>query len=125
MLFGILMVVMMQIRCNTSAMIGFRYLLIFSLFFVIGCTKKPPSNMDDACVIFKEKSGWYNDANDSFKKWGVPIQVQLAIIHQESRFTAEALPPMNYALGFIPWGRKSTAYGYAQVKDNTWGLVYR
>lgn len=23
-------------------------------------------------------------------------------------------------LGFIPWGRKSSAYGYAQVKDETW-----
>jgi hypothetical protein len=76
--------------------------------------------MDDSCAIFQEKSGWYDAANDSFKKWGVPIHVQLAIIHQESRFTAKAKAPKDYLLWFIPWGRKSSAYGYAQVKDETW-----
>jgi len=101
-------------------MFWLRYLLIFTLLFAVGCAKKPPKNMDDSCAIFKEKSGWYDDANASFKKWGVPIQVQLAIIHQESRFTAKALAPRDYLLWVIPWGRKSNAYGYAQVKDETW-----
>ena len=76
--------------------------------------------MNNSCAIFFEKDGWYDDANASFKKWGVPIHVQLAIIHQESRFTAKALAPRDYILSFIPWGRKSNAYGYAQVKDETW-----
>jgi len=98
----------------------FRLALICCLFFAVGCTKKPPSNMDNSCAIFKEKSGWYDDANHAYKKWGVPIHVQLAIIHQESRFTAKAKAPKDYLLWFIPWGRKSSAYGYAQVKDATW-----
>jgi len=98
----------------------FKYFLMLSLLFTVGCVKKPPQNMDNSCAIFKEKSNWYEAANDSFKKWGVPIHVQLAIIHQESRFTAQAKAPKDYLLWFIPWGRKSSAYGYAQVKDETW-----
>ncbi|MBL4775812.1 MAG: transglycosylase SLT domain-containing protein [Mariprofundus sp.] len=70
--------------------------------------------------MLQEKDDWYEDANDSFKKWGVPVQVQLAIIHQESRFRSEALAPDDTLLGFIPWGQTSTAYGYAQVLDGTW-----
>ena len=50
----------------------------------------------------------------------MPIHVQLAIIHQESSFKYDAKPPKDYLLGFIPWGRTSSAYGYAQVKDSTW-----
>lgn len=46
--------------------------------------------------------------------------MQLAIIYQESRFRARAKAPKDTLLGFIPWGRKSSAYGYAQVKDTTW-----
>jgi len=102
-------------------MFWFKHFLLLSLLLCsVGCTKKPPTDLDNSCAIFKEKSGWYNDANDSFKKWGVPIHVQLAIIHQESRFRAKAKAPKDYLLWFIPWGRKSSAYGYAQVKDETW-----
>ena len=76
--------------------------------------------MDNSCKIFEEKSSWYAYTKHAYKKWGVPIHVQLAIIHQESRFTAKARPPKDYLLWFIPWGHKSSAYGYAQVKDGTW-----
>ncbi len=106
-------------------MIWLRYLLLFSFILLIGCTKKPPSNLDDSCAIFKEKSGWYRYANNSYKEWGVPIHVQLAIIHQESRFRAQAKAPKDYLLWVIPWGRKSNAYGYAQVKDETWDWYKR
>jgi len=90
------------------------------LFCLAACSTAPPKNMDNSCAIFEEKSGWYGDASDSFKHWGVPIHVQLAIIHQESRFTHDAQTEMEYFLWVIPIGRKSTAYGYAQVKDATW-----
>ncbi|GKS65064.1 hypothetical protein YTPLAS72_23680 [Nitrospira sp.] len=46
--------------------------------------------------------------------------MQLAIIHQESRFRYNAKAPKDYLLGFIPWGRQSSAYGYAQVMKGTW-----
>ncbi len=88
--------------------------------FLMSCSTAPPKNMDNSCSIFREKGGWYEDANESFKRWGVPIHVQLAIIHQESRFIYNAQTEMEYFLWVIPTGRKSSAYGYAQVKDATW-----
>jgi len=84
------------------------------------CASMPPRHLDDGCAIFREKGDWYEYANHAYKKWGVPVHVQLAIIHQESRFRAKAKAPKDTLFGFIPWGRKSSAYGYAQVKDSTW-----
>ncbi|MDQ6971465.1 MAG: transglycosylase SLT domain-containing protein [Mariprofundaceae bacterium] len=97
-----------------------RYLGVCLLLLLGACASTPPKQLNDSCAIFQEKSGWYEAANDSFKKWGVPVHVQLAIIWQESRFRATAKAPKDTLLGFIPWGRKSSAYGYAQVKDSTW-----
>jgi hypothetical protein len=39
---------------------------------------------------------------------------------QESSFIADAEPPRPTILGFIPWFRSSSAYGYPQAQDNTW-----
>ena len=99
------------------------YLKLITLLLVAltsACSTSPPKNMDNSCDIFFEKDDWYDDAKDSTEKWGVPIHVQLAIIHQESRFNYDAKPEMEYFLWIIPIGRKSDAYGYAQVKDDTW-----
>jgi len=97
-----------------------RLLLCACLLSLAACASGPPKHLDDACSMFKEKSDWYEAANDSFKKWGVPVHVQMAIIHQESRFRSAALAPDDTLLGFIPWGQVSSAYGYAQVLDGTW-----
>jgi hypothetical protein len=85
-----------------------------------GCATSPPKQVDDACRIFEEKPDWYEPTRDSEKKWGVPIQVQLAIIRQESSFVHDAKPPRDTVLGVPMWWRKSSAYGFAQVKDSTW-----
>jgi len=95
-------------------------ILLLCLFLLGACSSGPPKHLDDGCAIFQEKSDWYEYANNSYKKWGVPIHVQLAIIHQESRFRSEAVAPDDTLLGFIPWGQVSSAYGYAQVLDATW-----
>lgn len=60
------------------------------------------------------------EAKESFEKWGVPIHVSMAIMHQESRFVADAQPPRSWFLGIIPLSRPSTAFGYAQAIDSTW-----
>jgi hypothetical protein len=91
--------------------------LVFSL---AACTTLPPKNSDNICATFREKDDWYADAQESYKKWGVPISVQMAIMHQESHFVADAQPPRVWLVGIIPWFRPSSAYGYAQVKDETW-----
>ena len=80
----------------------------------------PPKNSDNLCATFTEKEDWYTDARQSYEKWGVPISVQMAIMHQESHFVADAKPPRIWLLGIIPWFRPSSAYGYAQAKDETW-----
>jgi hypothetical protein len=87
---------------------------------VISCASRPPSNVDNICAIFEEKDDWYEDARASEKRWGTPIHVQMAIIRQESRFQDDAQPPRSTLLGFIPWTRPSSAYGYPQAKDTTW-----
>ncbi len=85
-----------------------------------GCATTPPSNINNSCSIFKEKSGWYKAMRASKKRYGTPIHLQLAIIKQESSFKHNAKTERTHIFWVIPWGRKSTAYGYAQVKDGTW-----
>ncbi len=96
--------------------------LIINLFLLgaCSCSTSPPKNISNSCDIFFEKDDWYDYTQDSFDRWGVPVHVQLAIIHQESSFKYDAETEMEYFLWIIPIGRKSSAYGYAQVKDATW-----
>ena len=54
------------------------------------------------------------------RRWGVPVHVQMATFHQESRLDGDARPPFRFALGVIPMGRQSSAYGYSQALDGTW-----
>jgi hypothetical protein len=89
------------------------------------CATTPPKHLSDGCSIFREKDGWYESARDASRKWGVPVSVQLAIIYQESRFRDDAKPPRDTLLGFIPWFRSSSAYGYAQAQDATWEWYIR
>lgn len=90
------------------------------LLLLTSCATRPPEDISDSCAIFDDKDNWYDGAKDSQDKWGVPIHVQLAIIHQESRFRDDAKPPRTKLLWVIPWTRQSSAYGYGQVKDSTW-----
>ncbi len=103
-------------------MIMYKSLLILCLSTLVlaACSSDPPRNVNDSCAIFDDKDDWYEYATDSFEKWGVPVHVQLAIIHQESRFVDDAKAPRDFLLWVIPWGRKSSAYGFGQVKDSTW-----
>lgn len=108
----------MRVFANTG---GRRAAAVLSLLLALtGCATTPPSKPGDACAIFEEKRGWYRAAKKSQQRWGTPIHVQMAIMHQESRFIHDAQPPRRYLLGFIPWTRASSAYGYAQVKDEAW-----
>ncbi len=94
--------------------------LLLLALLVSSCTSMPPKHLDNLCHIFEEKSGWYKDAKKASKRWGVPIAVNMAFMHQESRFVAKANPPRKKILGFIPGPRKSSSYGYSQAKKDTW-----
>lgn len=82
--------------------------------------KGPPRAVNNICAIFDERPDWREAVVASAMRWGAPAEVQMAILWQESGFRAEARPPKRYALGFIPVGRASTAYGYPQAIDGTW-----
>lgn len=101
-----------------------RIAVLLLLALLAGCVSRPPSNPDNLCGIFREKDGWfdnwYDAADDAESRWSIPIPVMMATMHQESRFRAKARPPRRKLLGFIPWRRPSSAYGYAQVLDTTW-----
>ena len=100
-------------------------LLLAGFAFFAACGTTPPTNVENICAIFKEKGKWYKEAKKSEKRWGTPIHVQLAIIHQESTFKFDAKPPRKKLLGFIPWTRPSDAYGYAQALESTWDRYKR
>jgi len=103
-----------------------RFLLILStVIFLPACTTAPPSNPNDICDMFDEKDDWYDDVADASEEWNVPIQDIMAIMHQESRFVADAQPPRRKILWFIPGPRLSSAYGYPQAKDETWETYER
>ena len=88
-----------------------------------GCVTSPPRQIDNICSIFREKDDWHEDALAAEKKWGTEVPVLMAIMHQESKFIGDIKPPVEWFL-FIPLGRPSDAYGYAQALDSTWD-VYR
>lgn len=84
-----------------------------------GCATVP-ANVDHACILLDGRESWYENLRATEKKWGVPMHVLLGIIHQESKFVADAKPPRKKLFGFIPGPRPSSAFGYAQALDDTW-----
>jgi len=101
-------------------MIKLYFKLLILILLLPSCTASQPKNTQNICSIFREKDDWFDYTQNTYEKWGVPIHVQMAIIHQESRFVADAKPPIKWVLGFIPWFRVSSAYGYPQALDGTW-----
>lgn len=96
-------------------------LIIFSLL-LSACASRPPRDVDNLCNVFKQYPRWQLAALDVQRRWRVPVPVQMAIIHQESKFDARAKPPRTKLLWIIPWRRPSTAYGYTQALTTTWAV---
>jgi len=84
------------------------------------CAAYRPSNPNNICDIFLGETDWYEAARDAQHKWGTPIYIMMAIMHQESRFIDDAQPERDWFLGIIPLPRESSAYGYAQAQDPAW-----
>ena len=79
-----------------------------------------PRDLDNACSIVAERPQYFKAMKATQRKWGVPVHVQMATIHQESKFVGNARTPHQYVLGIIPMGWQSSAYGYSQALDGTW-----
>ena len=79
-----------------------------------------PRNLDDACSIVSERPEYLRSFRAVERKYGVPVPSLMAIIYQESKFIGNNRTPHRYALGVIPVGRQSSAFGYSQALDGTW-----
>ncbi len=106
-----------------------RFLIVlFGVLLLASCgggSKQPPSRLNDACSIAREKPDYIKAFKSTERKWGVPVHVQMATIYQESRYRHDARTPHKYVLGVIPMGRQSSAYGYGQALDGTWEQYQR
>ena len=102
-----------------------KFVITFAVFMFFGScgvisSGSTPKNIDNACSIIEQRPHYLRAFKKTQRRWGVPVNVQMAIIHQESSFKANAKTPMRYIFGIIPRGRQSSAYGYAQALDGTW-----
>lgn len=98
--------------------------LVFAAGVLAACSgggsSVAPRNLDNACALAQERPQYFRAMQRTEERWGVPVPIQMATFHQESRFVGNARPPHRYALGIIPMGRISSAYGYSQALDGTW-----
>lgn len=100
--------------------------ILIAILFITSCTTlPPPRDVNNICSIFKQYPDWYRSSKDVQRRWRVPITVQMAIIHQESKFDANAKPGREKLLWLIPWKRPSSASGYSQALRGTWALYKR
>ena len=65
------------------------------------------THTNDACRMLTENKDWKQATYKAWKKWGIPISVQLSVIKHESSFNRDAS------------ATTSSAYGYAQALNGT------
>ncbi|MEO4000248.1 hypothetical protein [Mesorhizobium sp. CAU 1732] len=100
-----------------------RVLAVLALLVLAACAS-PPSRINNICSVFEQQNGffnnWHSAAKRTERKYGIPVHVLMATVRKESGFKANARPPRNKILGFIPGKRASSAYGYSQALNGTW-----
>lgn len=101
-----------------------RIVAVSALVLALSACASAPSHINNVCRVFDQKNGWFENwrtaAEKSERKYGVPVPVLMATLRKESGFQHNAKPPRTMLLGFIPWKRASSAYGYSQALDGTW-----
>jgi hypothetical protein len=97
--------------------------IIIETLIVIHFWPRPKEHITNACTLINQHPTWYVDALKSQKRWGAPINVQLAIINHESHFKASATTRNKSFFGIaLPGTHISTALGYTQALDGTWAI---
>ncbi len=102
----------------------FKFLLYFSLLFITSCISAP-RDTSNTCLMFTDNYFWYKFVKNSEKKWGAPVELQMAIIQRESDFDWLAAPEWDKLFKVIPYKRKSSAFGYSQAINKTWDQFVR
>lgn len=100
-----------------------RFVLLGLVLMAAACggNNKPPTTVLDACRMKSERPHWFRAMENTQRKWGVPVSVQMATIARESSFQHDARPMKR--VGSSIFSRevpRSSAYGYAQALDGTW-----
>ena len=107
----------------------FKIIMIFAVSIsLVGCSVINPSvprNQDNACSILDEHRSWKRYLTRSKRQWGIPIEIQMAVVWKESNFQSRVKPPRKKILWIIPGKRPTSAKGYAQAIDGTWDLYKR
>lgn len=103
---------------------SFSKILAVAPLLALAACASAPRHINNICSVFDQRDGWFNNWQSSAKraerKYGVPVPVLMATVRKESGFKSNARPPRRKLLGFIPWKRQSSAYGYSQALDGTW-----
>ncbi len=102
-----------------------KFILLLLPLFLSGCLSLFSSDavtVHNICDLMDEEVRWYKATKVSEQKYGAPMNVQLAIVYQESRFESDARPPREKIFGIIPWFRQTTAVGFSQATSPTWDL---
>ena len=96
-------------------------LCLVCTMFLTGCMReiKHKDYDDNICYVVKHSWGWRQSLKSASRVYGISPGLILSTIYHESSFRPTARPPRGKVLGVIPW-RYSTAYGFGQVKDETW-----
>ena len=98
----------------------FIFILLFILATSCSLIPKKKVNHDHACSLIESKRSWKRAVIRSQQKWGISPGMQLSFVQTESSFQPRAKTQKQYFLGFLPAGRLSSAFGYAQAIDSTW-----
>lgn len=100
-----------------------------ALLLTLASCARPPGHINDLCAVFDQRDGWFDNwqsaSEKAERKYGIPVAVLMATIRKESGFKGDAKPPRTRLLGFIPWTRQSSAYGYSQALNGTWAQYRR
>jgi hypothetical protein len=70
--------------------------LLVVVLIVASCGSRQfsaPRNLEDACALANERPRYFAAMQRTERRWGVPVPVQMAIIHAESRFIGNARTP--------------------------------
>ncbi|WP_337271345.1 transglycosylase SLT domain-containing protein [Oryzifoliimicrobium ureilyticus] len=98
-------------------------LAIIFVALLAGCASAPRQTRN-ICAVFDQRDGlfdsWESASERTSRKYGIPVPILMATMYVESGFQPYAKTRRRYVLGFIPWGRVSTAYGYSQALNGTW-----
>ncbi len=94
-------------------------LLVISLLASCSTAPKTHNGIKNACDIYNRHKTWKKAFDNAYDEYGVPPQLIMSFIYQESSFRHNAKPKKKTFLG-IRTRRISSAYGFPQALDKTW-----